>query len=78
MSIEHSPARQQKAAAKLPTLTALELERHIDLDEAARIKGVSVDTLRRHYGHLIRRPSPRRCTIKIRDLLSDDAGPQAA
>jgi hypothetical protein len=41
--------------------------------EAARIKGISPDTFKRHYSHLIRKPSPRRCTVKLRDLLADDA-----
>jgi hypothetical protein len=57
----------------LPTLTALELERHIPLAEAASIKGVSVDTFKRRYRHLIRRVSERRVAVKVRDLLEADA-----
>jgi hypothetical protein len=53
----------------LPVLTALELERHIPVAEAASIKGVSVDTFKRKYGHLIRRVSTRRVAVKVRDLL---------
>jgi hypothetical protein len=57
----------------LPVLTALELERHIPIAEAAQIKGVSVDTFKRKYGHLIRRVSTRRIAVKVRDLLTADA-----
>ena len=38
----------------------LELERVISLTEVAELSGVSEDTIRRHYPHLIRRLSPRR------------------
>jgi hypothetical protein len=53
-----------------PELSALELERHISVPEAAAQLGVSVDTFRRHFGGLIRKISPRRCVVKVRDLLS--------
>ena len=56
----------------LPSLTALELERHISIPEAAALKGVSVDTFKRHFKHLIRRISPRRNAVKLRDLLAED------
>jgi hypothetical protein len=49
----------------------IELEKHVSVPEAARIKGISPDTFKRHYSHLIRKPSPRRCTVKLRDLLSE-------
>jgi hypothetical protein len=55
-----------------PELSALELERHVSLREAAALKGFSVDTFRRHYGHLIRKVSPRRNAVKLRDLLASD------
>jgi len=57
----------------LPTLTALELERNISVPEAARIKGISTDTFKRRYRHLIRKISERRNAVKLRDLLVDDA-----
>jgi hypothetical protein len=57
------------AAMKLPELTALDLERHVSVREAAAFKGISEDTFKRHYGHLIRKQSPRRNTVKLRDLL---------
>jgi hypothetical protein len=57
----------------LPTLTALELERHIPVPEAAQLKGISVDTFKRKYSHLIRRVSTRRVAVKVRELLEADA-----
>jgi hypothetical protein len=53
-------------------LSALELEKHVSVPEAARIMGVSPDTFKRHFKHLIRKPTPRRCTVKLRDLLADE------
>jgi len=58
----------------LPALTAIDLERHISVDEAAELKGVSRDTFRRHFAHLIRKPSPRRLTVKLRDLIAEGSG----
>jgi hypothetical protein len=40
--------------------------------EAAKIKGISPDTFKRHYAHLIERTSPRRNTVKLRKLLETD------
>lgn len=48
----------------------LELERVISLAETAEIAGVSEDTLRRHYPKIIRRLSPRRVGVKLRDALA--------
>jgi hypothetical protein len=59
------------AALRRYTLpVALEGERIISLHEAAEIAGVSTDTLRRRYGHLVIRLSPRRVGIRLRDVLS--------
>jgi hypothetical protein len=58
---------------QLPELSALELECIVTVPKAADIKGVSVDTFRRHYAHLIRQLSPRRQGVKLRALLTDDA-----
>jgi len=49
----------------------VELERHVSVPEAAAIKGISPDTFKRHYQHLIRKVSPRRNTVKLRELLAD-------
>jgi len=54
----------------LPELTALELESHVSVPKAAEIKGVSVDTFKRHYRHLIHKASPRRDVVKLRALLT--------
>jgi len=59
------------AATRRYTLpVALEGERIISVVEAAEICGVSADTLRRRYGHLILNISPRRRGIRLRDVLS--------
>jgi hypothetical protein len=50
--------------------TALELERWLTLDEVAEFLGLSEDSIRRHHGHLIRRLSPRRVGMKLRDALT--------
>jgi hypothetical protein len=55
----------------LPSLSALELEKHVSVPEAAKIKGVSPDTFKRHYRHLIRKTSLRRNTVKMGDLLPE-------
>jgi hypothetical protein len=62
----------------LPQLTALDLERHVSVPEAAEFLNVSVDTFKRHYSHLIRKVSPRRDAIRLRDLLTEDAAEDAA
>jgi hypothetical protein len=51
----------------------LELERHISVPEAARLLAISPDTFKRHYGRLIKKISPRRNVVKLRDLLAADA-----
>jgi predicted transcriptional regulator of viral defense system len=58
--------RRQSAVAT----NALALERILTLDEAAELAGISKDSLRRHYSHLIRRLSPRRVGMKLRDALA--------
>lgn len=53
-----------------PVLSAaLERERQVSIPEAAYLKGISEDTFRRHYAHLINHPSVRRCTVKLGDIL---------
>jgi hypothetical protein len=58
-------------AEALPKLSALDLERHVSVPEAAALKGISPDTFKRHFAHLIRKPSPRRTTVKLRNLLEN-------
>jgi len=59
--------------AKLPKLSALDLEKHVSVPAAAELKNISVDTFKRHYQHLIKKVSPRRDAVKLRDLLQEDA-----
>jgi hypothetical protein len=58
---------------KLPELSALELEKRVSVPEAAAIKGFSPWTFKRYYAHLIRKVSPRRETVKLRDLLQEES-----
>ena len=64
--------RHEVAGRKLPELSALELEKNVSVPEAAGIKGISPDTFKRYYSHLIRKQSPRRYTVKLRDLLKEN------
>jgi hypothetical protein len=50
--------------------TAFELDRMLTLDEVAEFRGLSKDGIRRHYAHLIRRLSPRRVGMSLRDALT--------
>ena len=54
----------------LPRLTAIELEQHVSVEQAAKILGIHVETFETTYPHLIRRVSPRCRRVKLRDLLS--------
>jgi hypothetical protein len=67
--IREVTGRSGLSAIKLPELSALELEKHVSVPEAAAIKGISPDTFKRHYSHLIRKQSPRRNSVKLRDLI---------
>lgn len=50
--------------------SALDLERIVTLSQAAELSGISEDGWRRHHKHLIRRLSPRRVGVKLRDALA--------
>jgi hypothetical protein len=56
---------------QLPQLNAYELEKHITIEEAAKILGIHGETFEATYPHLIRRVSPRCRRVKLRDLLSE-------
>jgi hypothetical protein len=47
----------------------LELERRIPVSEAAHIKGISEDTFRRRYPHLIEQVSARRQAVKLKHVI---------
>jgi hypothetical protein len=46
--------------------------RIVPIKEAARLKGISEDTLRRHYRHLFVKVSTRRVGMRLKDALSAD------
>jgi hypothetical protein len=62
--------RSGLSAIRLPELSALDLERHVSVPEAAELRGISTDTFKRHFAHLIRKVSPRREAVRLRDLLT--------
>jgi len=68
-----STIRSEVTGRKLPELSALDLEKHVSVPKAAEIWGISADTFKRHYSHLIRKASPRRDVVKIRDLIEENA-----
>jgi hypothetical protein len=47
----------------------LKIECRVPVPEAARMKGISVDTFKRHYSHLIERASPGRQVVKIKNVI---------
>jgi len=47
-----------------------ELNRVIPLQQAAEIRGVSVDTIRRRFPEIIVQLSPRRIGVRLRDALN--------
>jgi hypothetical protein len=47
----------------------LELERRVPVSEAARMKGISEDTFRRRYSHLIDQVSDRRQAVKLKHVI---------
>jgi hypothetical protein len=58
---------QPKAPDPLPDW--LERERRVSVSKAAHIKGISEDTFRRKYGHLIEQTSERRQGVKIKNII---------
>jgi hypothetical protein len=46
-----------------------ERKRRISVAQAAYLRGVSEDTFRRHFPHLIRKETPRRDTCVLGDVL---------
>jgi hypothetical protein len=56
--------------ARGPPVSGLALECVLSLPEVAELRGVSVDTIRRRYAHLVRRLSPRRVGMRLADALT--------
>lgn len=44
--------------------------RIVSISQASRISSLSIDTIRRRHGHLIRQLSPRRQGLRLRDVLA--------
>lgn len=59
-------------AASDPKLDATEGMRIIPLKKAAEMRGISEDTLRRHYRHLFVKVSTRRRGMRLKDVLATD------
>jgi hypothetical protein len=59
----------------MPTIQEIKLtpeqekRRRISVREAARLRGISEDTFRRHFGHLIEKITPRRLVVRLGDVL---------
>ena len=47
----------------------IELQRIVDLKEASRLSGLSVDSIKRHHADKIIDLSPRRVGMRLRDAL---------
>ena len=65
-----TPVTRSVLAGGLFSPTALELDRTLPISEVAVLVGLSQHTLRRHYRHLIRRLTPGRVGIRLRDALA--------
>jgi hypothetical protein len=52
-----------------PPLDEIELNRVVDLKEAARLRNLSIATLKRHYRHQIITLSLRRCGMRLKHAL---------
>ena len=48
----------------------LALRRKISVKAAADLNSMSVDTFKRHHGHLIKKISPRRNAVELGDALA--------
>jgi hypothetical protein len=64
---KHRPAATEDPSG---SPTEFQLDRMLTLDEVAKFRGLSKDGIRRHYAHLIRRLSPRRVGMSMRDALT--------
>jgi hypothetical protein len=59
-----------RASAKNYASLAFGPDRMLSLNETAVLAGISRDTIRRRYSHLIHRLSPRRVGVRLKDALS--------
>ena len=49
----------------------LEKRRRVSVKVAAELKGISEDSFRRHFPHLIDQTTPRRQTVRLGDVIDD-------
>jgi DeoR/GlpR family transcriptional regulator of sugar metabolism len=61
----HTPLTRRE-----PLSDWLALKKKIKVREAAELNGVSEETFRRHYSHLIKKLSPRRDGVELGDALA--------
>jgi hypothetical protein len=66
------PSSTQNVESYVPV--AFGPDRMLSLNEACVLVGLSRDSLRRHHAHLIRRLSPGRVGVRLRDALSIGGG----
>lgn len=61
----------------ISVLQEIELERIVSLQEAARLRNISLDTLRRRHRDQIIQISPRRQGMRLRDalMLTENSAP---
>jgi hypothetical protein len=70
MELLAMPAPSDHRVSLAPEVERLRI---VSVRQAAELKGVSLDTFKRHYAHLIRKLSPRRNGVRLGDVLGDDA-----
>jgi hypothetical protein len=61
--------RPAKEPHKLELSREMELERVLTLKEAAEMTGLSIDSFRTHYKHLLLQLTPRRYGVKLRSVI---------
>jgi hypothetical protein len=63
------PAFKINPPPRLELTPEQERRRRISVREAARLKGISEDTFKRHFGHQIEKLTPRRNVVRLGDVL---------
>ena len=62
-------SKRNDPQSQFPTMSALELARVITITEAAKMTGLSEDSLRRHHSDKFVRLSPRRIGMTVRSVI---------
>jgi hypothetical protein len=70
MPKELTAGERGQSSSPSPGISSVELRRVVPLREAARLRGISIDTLRRHHRHLFVRVSPGRIGMRLADVLT--------